>query len=223
MEMWTTDIVQAAASQDLISYAEVADELSSPRNREQRVKRYITDASAAIASYTRRVWRKEQVTQTFHEAYFAHSHWHHYSYHRLDGTPKPLVLARYPVISIDQVTINGGNDTLTDSDWLVDKEKGLLFRASADTIGLLPWYGVVAVTYTAGYASIDDVPPDVRQACMTLIRHRYSSAGRDPYLRSISVPGVQDESYWVGTIGDNGAIPPEVAGLLAGYIDYMRS
>ena len=104
----------------------------------------------------------------------------------------------------------------------MDGTQGMLYRLSAGGTPL-SWYGSeTIVTYTAGYDLLDDLPPEVEQACLIMMKHRWSSRSRDPLLRQISVPGVQEETYWVGGIGENAAVPPEAAGLLAQHID-MRS
>jgi hypothetical protein len=215
------EVVTPAPNQDLVTLADVRDELGAARGQDTRLKRYITSASSIIATHTRRVWREETVIETFYSSYFGGYGygwgwgwgWQHS--HRHDGKPKPLVLARYPVSSITSVW--SGADLLDPAGYFVDKDKGLLYQWDGATI--MPWThcaNTVAVTYVAGY-SLADVPPDVQQAAMTAIRVRYFSHGRDPYLRSINVPGVQEESYWAGP--DQSALPPEAVGLLEKHID----
>jgi hypothetical protein len=76
----------------------------------------------------------------------------------VDGGPIPLVLKRYPVVSVDQVVITDGSESLTSSDWVIDGEAGLLYRQS-DSGQVIAWYGTVAVTYAAGYANVADIRP----------------------------------------------------------------
>lgn len=216
-------VVQPAANQDLVALTDVRDELGSPRAQDARLRRYITAASAVIATYTRRVWREETVTETFYASYFSAGWrgwtggwgWRWQPYRRSDGKPTPLVLTRYPVSSVESVVV--GPDTSDPATYLLDGPKGLLYSWDGGMLTPVTWgIDTVAVNYVAGYA-LADIPPDVQQACMTVIRQRYFSYGRDPYLRSISVPGVQEESYWAGP--DQSALPPEAVGLLAQHID----
>ena len=211
------DVVTPAPNQDLVSLADMRDELDAPRSQDARLKRYITSASAVVATYTRRVWREETVTETFYASYFSyHWHWHWHPYRHFDGKPSPLVLTRYPVSSITSVVV-GDDPALDPTNYLLDGDKGLLYHFGDDGIVPLVWgVNTVSITYVAGYA-LADVPPDVQQAAMALVRVRYFSRGRDPYLRSINVPGVQEESYWAGP--DQGALSPEAVGLLEKHID----
>jgi hypothetical protein len=222
------EVVKPAPNQDLVALADVRDELSAPRNQDARLKRYITSASSVISTYTRRVWREETVTETFYASYFMSGAWGGWGgggwgygwrwqpYRRADGTPTPLVLARYPVSSIASVVV-GDDPALDPTDYLLDETKGLVYHWDGERIVPRTWgTETVAVTYVAGY-SLSDVPPDVQQAAMALIRVRYFSHNRDPYLRSINVPGVQEESYWAGP--DQSALPPEACGLLEKHID----
>jgi hypothetical protein len=215
-ELHTLEVVTPAANHDLVTLDEVRDELEAKRSQDRRLRRYIRDASAVIETYTRRVWRQETVKETFHPGWWFHDH-HHWQRQRQDGRPKPLLLARYPVVAV--IALNDGSD-LTDADYMVQRDSGEVYRLADDGMSTLPWPGgLTTITYTAGYP-LAEIPPDVQQAVMTLVRHRYSSKGRDPALRSIVIPNVQEETYWVGAQGDNGAIPPEVAGLLAEHIDW---
>lgn len=224
------DVVTPATSQDLVALTDVRDELGSPRAQDARLRRYITAASAVIATHTRRVWIQETVTETFYASYFSAGWrgwsggwgWRWQPYRRSDGKPTPIVLTRYPVSSVTSVVV--GPDDLDDpatpsdpSTYLLDGPKGLLYRWDGDMLVPVTWgIDTVTVNYVAGYA-LADVPPDVQQACMTTIRQRYFSYKRDPYLRSIVVPGVQEETYWAGP--DQSALPPEAVGLLAQHID----
>jgi len=221
------EVVKPAPNYDLVSLADVRDELSAPRSADARLKRYITSASAVIATYTRRVWREETVTETFYASYFTSGGWgtswgggwygwRWQPYRRSDGRPTPLLLTRYPVSSITSVTV-GEDPPLGPTDYLLDEEKGLLYHFDGERIVPRTWgTDTVVITYVAGYA-LADVPPDVQQAAMTLIRVRYFSRNRDPYLRSINVPGVQEESYRAGP--EQSALPPEAVGLLEKHIE----
>jgi hypothetical protein len=219
-----TAVVTPAPNQDLISLQDARDELGTKRADDARLRRYIAESSAAIATYTRRVWRQETVTETFYFGGYnwggGYNGWDWGNRYHAHGGPIALVLSRFPVASIDGVTIPDGTP-LDPTGYVLDAAKGLLYRAD-DCSVYDAWGGNLSVTYTGGYKDVDDVPADVRQGCMTLVRHRAASFSRDPYLRSINVPGVQEETYWVGQIGESGSMPPETAGLLSGHID-MRS
>lgn len=90
-------------------------------------------------------------------------------------------------------------------------------------------YAVIAGVYTfnasdaaaailAAY-SFQAIPDDVADAVLRLITTRFRQRGRDPMLMSKSNPQQGDERYWVGAqAGQNGALPPEIAGILDAYV-----
>lgn len=225
----TLVVVTPAPSQDLVTLEDARSELGI-KNRQQdaRIKRYISQASAAIARYTERVWRQETVTEAFFLGYGTrgsacwgnHLGWPHR--HHSDGSQVPLVLKRFPSIAVTQLTVGG--IAVDPETYRVDPDKGLLWRdwEVEDTSEATWGMGRTVVDYTGGYATIEDVPPDVQQACFTQIRRLFYAGNRDPTVRSIDVDGVQAETYWVGAIGENGAILPEAASLLAPYMDMRR-
>jgi hypothetical protein len=212
-EIRILEVLTPAPDQNLVSLEEARRYLGTDPKDDARLKDLIADGSAAVASYTRRVWRQETVKETWYRA------WFDLYYSPYNFAPKPLVLARYPVSEVSLVT--EGDSDLTDTGWLVQGEAGCLYRQSSEgRLESIGWCGdTVAVTYTAGY-TLEKVPDDVQRATLTMCRTL--SSMRDPALRSIDIPGVQAETYWVGQVGENGALPPEVTGLLSPHID-MRS
>ncbi len=218
-------VTTPARTRDLTTLATVKDEFGIKDTKsDARLRRWIRDASGAIETYTRRVWAMETVTETFYHRQGSNSFYRAWVYPNRHGSsielPHALCLARYPVTNVVSITEDG--TALATTDYLWDEPQGIVYRLTTDGTPI-SWYGsTTVITYTAGYDLLDGLPPEVEQACLTLLKHRRSSRGRDPLLRQISVPGVQEETYWVGGIGDNAAVPPEVAGLLAQHID-MRS
>jgi hypothetical protein len=227
----TLVVVTPAESQDLITVEDARDELGiENRKHDKRLQRYITQTSAAIAAYTRRVWLQETVQETIYRSYFqsywnpywnpyAYSNWQRWRY--IDRSAQPVALARYPVPQIVQILEINSDTILDPTEYLLDSDFGLLYRYDPIAGAIFAWTGAetLQVTYISGFADLDDIPPDVQQACLTQIRHRWWAWNRDPAVRSINVPGVQEEAYWVGQIGENGAIVPEAVGLLAPHID----
>ena len=71
-----------------------------------------------------------------------------------------------------------------------------------------------SVTVTYGQTKI---PDDVVDAALRLVTMRFKQKGRDPMLMSQSQPNLGDKRWWVGSVpGQNGALPPEIKGLLEG-------
>jgi hypothetical protein len=219
-------VITPARTRDLTTLATVKDEFGIKDTKSDvRLRRWIRDASGAIETYTRRIWATETVVETFYHRHGSAGSYRLWTYPTRHGIslgalPHSLCLARYPVSGVASITED--DTALVTTDYRLDGTQGILYRLSADG-SPVEWFGSeTIVTYTAGYDLLDGLPPEVEQACLTLLKHRWSSRDRDPLLRQINVPGVQEETYWVGGIGDNGAMPPEVAGLLAQHID-MRS
>jgi hypothetical protein len=203
-----------AATCDLVSLDDARAELGTKKKDDRKLKGWITDASTFVADYLGRTLATETVTETF----------------RLHGWPgrmggsvdhvrdhARLRLSRFPLISVGSIVVD--NVTLApDLDWESDDDAGFLFRL--DNLGnRMGWYGQrIVVTYTAGYDLPDGIDRPIRQACMILLRHRLKAGDRDLTVRAENVPGVLETQYWVGGLpGDNAAIPPEAAALLAVY------
>jgi hypothetical protein len=155
----------------------------------------ITQASGAIADYCKRVFAEEIVEQTF----------------RLDRLHRELILARYPVSGVDSVV--EGDVTLDAEDYEVNAANGVLVRLHGGRECFWPC-AKITVRYTGGYQLLDGMPFAVERAAIVLIKQWNSASGRDPLTKEIEIPGVERTSFWIGGIGDNGALPPEVLGLL---------
>lgn len=130
----------------------------------------IDEASAIIATYTRRVLYSEQVTQTL----------------RSVCTSK-LALARWPISSLDAITEDG--TALMADDFETDTT--FVYRLSNDS-RVHWWASKLVVQFTAGYATI---PADIQRACLDLCINLHAQKGRDTSIRSINVPDVEAISY----------------------------
>jgi hypothetical protein len=185
-----------ASSRALTTLATVKDEIGiTDDTADARLQRWIDEASERIETYLGRVLASETVRETF----------------RLTGAPGSLGLARRPVTAIASIEVDGV--TLASDQYEIDATAGLLHTISGDR--RVWWFGrSVTVIYTAGYASISALPRPIEAACLGLLRHRWAARDRDPMLRSLAIPGVATEQYWVGATGDDGDLPPEIAALL---------
>jgi hypothetical protein len=114
------------------------------------------------------------------------------------------------------VTLDG---TALDSAELVWDATGILYRVDSTDSTPRDWcFGKLVVVFTAGYSTLSSVPLNLQRACILLSKGFRSAAQRDPLVKSESVPGVLDTSYWVGGApGTVGNMPPDVAGLLDPY------
>jgi hypothetical protein len=222
MQATSLVVMTPAASYDMTTLDVVKDELAiTDTSADARLKRWITASSRTIQNYTRRVFAQETVVETFYQSGVN------------AGIPlgvpivPPLIplamprydamwairLKRFPVGAMASITVDG--NTLDTSGYFLDANCGLLYRTDSSGNPVRWLCQQVVVTYTGGYA--DNLPPDLELACITLVRGLWFASRRDPSLRQISIPNVQEETYWVGQRGDDGAVPPEVAGRLDPY------
>jgi hypothetical protein len=189
-------VLTPASSRALTNLVTVKDEIGITGDEaDERLQRWIDEASERIETYLDRVLAAETVRETF----------------RLSGAPGCFRLARRPVTAIASIDADGV--TLASNQYEIDATAGLLYPISGDR--RVWWCGcTVIVAYTAGYASISALPRPIEAACLGLLRHRWAARDRDPMLRSLAIPGVATEQYWVGATGDQGDMPLEIAALL---------
>jgi len=199
-----------ADSYDLTVLATVKDELGITGTAEDtKIERWIRQASAAIAAYCGRVFAQEVVSEVFRLT---------------DGRrgltwasrcEPVLMLKRYPIASVASVTEDG--TALTTDQYEVEPEAGLLYRLCEDE--RIEWTAAkVTVAYTGGYVLLPELPEAIERACVSLVRHYRANATRDTAVTRRSIPGVLDETFWVGTVpGTNGDLPPDVVALIQPY------
>ena len=189
-------VLTPASSRALTTLATVKDEIGiTDDGADARLGRWIDEVSERIETYLGRVLATETVQETFRPA----------------GSPGCLRLARRPVAAVANIAVDGV--TLAGDQFEIDATAGLLYPISDGQ--RVRWFAcTVIVTYTAGYASVAALPRPIETACIGLLRHRWAARDRDPMLRSLAIPGVATEQYWVGATGDQGDMPPEIAALL---------
>ena len=198
-------VVTAATSRRLTTVEAVKATLGiTGADQDAQIGALIDRASGMIASYCRRVFACERLRQRFERTYAT-----------------TITLARFPV-AVRSVSTDGA--ALGIDAWAVDSEAGLLERLGPGGCGR-PWLGNATVAeYDAGYqlpgqAAVEGVPPlpaDIEGACITLVSALRFSASRDPMLRSESTENVGSAS-WIAS-AEMGALPPQVADALAGYV-----
>lgn len=201
-------VPSGGARYDLTDLATVKAELNVTSGGDDVFfKSLISRASAAAASYCNRVFPVETVTDEF---------WAQRDpggFCLIPGKFDPLMLSRFPIVTVTSVTENAV--TLVDgTDFRIDADKGQLVRIDGSGYPRSwPSYPIV-VTYSAGYATI---PFDVVDAVLRMVKNRFFMRQRDPSLRQQNVPGVLEQTFWIATGSEVGALTPDVADLLDGY------
>jgi len=128
-----------------------------------------------------------------------------------------LVLARWPVTAIASVI--EGTATLDPSQYEVTPS-GILTRLSNGySVG---WsHSIIQVAYTAGWIIASDetrtLPYSIEAAAIDYIKELRLNRRRDPRLKSLSVTGISDKDFWVGAVGEEGSMPPNVTSRLDRY------
>lgn len=135
---------------------------------------------------------------------------------RLECPLEQIRLVRRPVIEITSATENG--TALASTDYELESSTGLLRRLCSDYPS---WWcpPKVVVTYRAGWAT---VPENLRSAAMKLATVVWTEAGRASGLKSVEIPDVITEEYWVGP-SDDPLFSKEIEDLLADYINPLQA
>jgi hypothetical protein len=121
-----------------------------------------------------------------------------------------LILARRPVTAIVSVSESGA--IVDPADYEIRRNAGILARLSGDRFSCFP-AGKIIVVYKAGF---EDVPEDLKLAASKLALALYSETSRDPNLKRVSIPDVEEREYWVGP-ADDPLLSAEIQDLLAPY------
>jgi hypothetical protein len=181
-----------------------------------RLTRWIESASSAIMDYVGRELAREEVSEKISSV----------------GRNGVCLLNRYPVTSIDSVTI-GDNNALTTDQYTLDANSGRLMlwgsawpdifdRHAIDvwtpsSADYTRWFVGVTVHYTGGYLLPDNVPPQVQDACLLILQRRKAWSSRDPSILSQSVAGVLSTTYAVNAPGADNTIPADAQALLDAF------
>lgn len=191
-----------AASYRLTTLAAVKTELGLTAGTDDALLTALIDrASAAVMRYCNRGFALETVTETL----------------RLSGPVRELSLSRWPVVSIASVTENSA--ALATGDYEINPATGLLIRL--DPSDAPRWWpsGKIAVTYQAGYLLPGDsganLPADIEQATIGLVRLAWFTRDLDPLVKSEEVTGIGTITRWVGGFSDGASLPADIAWLLA--------
>lgn len=191
-------VVTPAETYALTALDTIKEELPGTTIPDATLSRWIQEASSTAATYCGRVLASEEVTETFY----------------LTGTPTSLPLSRWPVSSLDTVTLDGV--ALDPADYQVDEGTGFLYRLDADANETY-WSGSrVVVEYTGGYTILGTLPRDIEAAVLALVKRRAYTYSQDPNLRVVDVVGVGRREWWVSPTSSD-PMPTEIMAMLDPY------
>jgi hypothetical protein len=137
---------------------------------------------------------------------------------------RTIYLSAWPVVSIASITDSGV--AWTTDDYTLDADEGIIKR-SLYGVGYgspcgYDFWSSLSIVYTGGFILPGnegaDLPGDVERACLDLASRYFHGGGRDPALRSETIPGVLEQSWSaVDSIQTVGGLPLDVARSLTGY------
>lgn len=177
-----------------------------------RIEALIGQASARIETFCDRKFARATLTETFGAVSVL--------------GPRTLHLSRWPVIG--EITLTDDGAPVEALDYLLDPSTGTIKRRAYGVGYGSPWGyswgGTVTVSYTGGYLLPGeegrDLPEDIERICLDLAIRSYHVAGRDPALRSETVPGIIEQSWSaVDSITTVGGLPLDLA---QGLVRHMR-
>lgn len=108
-----------------------------------------------------------------------------------------LYPARWPIVSV--ASIREGQSAVPADGWIVDAEAEAIYRLGPDGFPVCWSAEPVSIEYRAGYGLPGDtdrtLPADVEAVAIGLVREEWFSSGRDPTIRSETVPDVSAIAY----------------------------
>jgi uncharacterized phiE125 gp8 family phage protein len=209
------EIVTPAESELLTTLERVKAELQITTDANDEIlEAKIAEASSDIQAALGKRLPRENLKETF---------WHDDELrvaHLGNPAQTTLFLNRTPVAAIASVTVD--DIVLDPSEYRLDPDAGLLDRLSTDGIPCAwRFCKSVIVAYIGGFILPGqdgrNLAYAIEGAVVALVSDYWASRGRDPTLRSESIPGVIDRQFWVGAVGDPGLLPPRVLASIAPF------
>ncbi|MCK1536881.1 MULTISPECIES: hypothetical protein [unclassified Bradyrhizobium] len=202
-------VASPASDTALTTLARVKLELGIPTGTttsdailQEKIEEASDDIEAALGF---RLVRETAVETFWHEQY--------------DVAPEKLVLDRTPVAAIASVVVDGV--TIDASAYRLDPNTGELFALCNGNPSVWVFCRSVVVTCDGGYilppASNRTLPKGIEGACVALVSSFWAARGRDPTLRSEEIPDLISATYWVGAVGEDGELPPDIVAKLAPF------
>lgn len=201
---YKTEVTDAASTRDLARLDVVKRDLGISGGADDAyLGDQISAASAAIETWCNRRLAQEELSDSFRLPVGGRA-------------VEVLSLAVYPVAAIASVTEDG--TALVAADYELDSATGFLWRLDgSDNRRCWPSGAKIEVAYTGGYELLATLPREIEQACLSMVRRNWFARRRDPLVKAEEVPDVLRQEFWVGQVGDGGALTPEAVSLLAPF------
>jgi hypothetical protein len=131
---------------------------------------------------------------------------------------EPIVTRQYPIIVADPLAITVDGAAIDPTLFEVYPETGRLYPlnlAGTDPATAGVWSGaLILVDYTAGF---DVIPADVQGAALEWVNARWNAIGRDPALRSETIPDVITQVWGGNDPSSASAMPDACTEWLSAY------
>ncbi len=135
--------------------------------------------------------------------------------------PEAIVLRNAPIVSLG--TVLEDDTEVPASEMEIDTEAGIIYRL--DSSGYRSsWLATKSVTvpHTTGWILPEsngrNLPDDIEQGVLALVRSFYFQADRDPLVKIEDVFEVQRFEYWVGSqTADGSNLPPDFTTMIGRY------
>jgi hypothetical protein len=200
-------VIEPAVSRDLTTLETARIELGIPEadtSVDADIERMIHEMSSVVAGYCGQTFAEETVSETFLPE-------------SCGEALNAAVLNRTPVTAL--VSIERDGSELSTGEFELDEAKGILYFLRGGCYCACGGFRSLVITYTAGYPLLDGLPEAIEKATLILVSDSYNSIGRDPNMRSETIPGVH--SYTLGGItADATMVSADVAQLLDPYVRY---
>ena len=201
-------VVTPAASMALVTLDQAKAALGIPvedTSKDAALSAQIDSVSEAINKHCNRIFAVQEYTDQIRNVC---GYW-----------GEPLVTRQFPIVvedGVPLVTVSEEGLALDAAYVELHPETGSLYRLDA-SMAIGTWAAALTlVQYTAGFVA---VPADVQGAALEWLGVRWYAVGRDPALRSETVPDLLTQVYagdaGAGTYG--GAVPAGTRDLLAPY------
>jgi hypothetical protein len=202
-------VITPATSRALVSLDQAKAALGiAPADTSQDVmlQQLIDQVSAAIDNYCGRIF----VRQTYRDQNRFACNWL--------GPGDELLTRQWPIPlddgGVPVLTVSESGAALDPAQWEVNVETGALWRFDGSAAMTAWTANLIVIDYDAGY---DAVPPDVQGATLEWLTGRWMAIGRDPALRSETIPDVISQTYRGDDPATTQAMPTAVRDWLMPY------